>query len=126
MIPTGMVDVGGDHGGPGGEVWLGHCVEHMAGGFDISVARVSGDHDVPRDGAARGHFVKQDAGIGEESGGVGGEERSSDVEVGGEAEFEDVGVKVAGEREVVGGGFKGGEEGEGVEEGGGGIEGRTP
>lgn len=89
----------------------------MAGGLDIAAARVSGDHDVPRDGAASGHFVEQDAGVSEKRGGVDGEEGGGDVEVGGEAELEEVGVEVACEGEVVGqvgAGFKGVEEGEGV------------
>lgn len=106
MVPEGMVHISYDHCRPGIEVSLWHCVEHIPGSLNIPLPRITRDHNVPSDSVSNGHFIEQDTGVPKVCGGVDGEERSGDVNVSRETEFENVGVEMAYDGNVIGARFK--------------------
>jgi len=81
LIKTPILDIAIDHGSPSDGVSMGHCVEQLARGHGIRVAR------------------------------VGREERVKGGEVGDEVGFEEEGVELEGIREGVRGGVTGLEKG---------------
>ena len=79
--------------------------------------RVGRDHGVPGNGVSVRHFIEQDAGVVKRDERIRMEKTGGDVEMGIEAQFEEMGVEVAKELKVpqTGAGLDGGEYGEAVE-----------
>lgn len=88
------VHVGTDHGGPGGDVLLGHGVEEGAGGGEVVAACEAGEHGVLGDDVSVGDFFEQGTGVDGGGEGIGVEEGGCDVDMRTEVGLDEVGVEV--------------------------------